>query len=62
MFSIIESVLGGIFNYLPFSFLGLPLLMAWLIMFTFTEIVNVTNLHLKDITNNAHYNFTRCTT
>jgi len=35
------------------SFLRLPLLITSLIMFTFSAIINVINLRLRDITNNV---------
>jgi hypothetical protein len=48
LFRIVESVLSRILNWLAISFFSLPHLVTSLIMFTFSAIVNVTNLPLRD--------------
>lgn len=51
-FNMVGSVLSGILNFLTISYLGLLFLVISFIMFTFSSVVNVFNLRLRDATNN----------
>lgn len=58
-FNMVGSVLSEILNCLKISYLGLLFLVISFIMFTFSSVVNVFNLRLRDAMNNNIINNTQ---